>query len=666
MTLALRPAVALLLGAATLFTTARYHAADGVALGPDATHTGAPGNRPIDSSPLISAHITDARLNTALERSIPLLQNSADTWFEKRSCASCHHQGLGTFAMAVIRDRGHAVDTARLHAQAERTMRPAKDWGHAFVIRDVSINQTIGQPYRAVGALAAGHPGSDLTRAIALLIAGEQHESGRWTSTSHRRPLEDSEVTATALGVRMLSLQGVDGHEQEFTQRIAHARRWLEQVQPVDTEERVMQLLGLAWSGATPRDLDARADALAAEQRADGGWGQVPARASDAYATGQALVALQQAAGRSMREANLARGISYLLDTQKEDGSWHVTTRRTLQDGLPYFESGYPHGKDQFISYAGAAWASLALALAPRSDETHDPRATALMDRPRATFTLPADTMPDGLTPLHRAALFGTVSEVHALLEGGASVNDTTPRRGTPLMAAVHDVEKVRLLLDAGADPERETTSGNTAPQLAAAHSSGAATARLLMSRGVGIERASRTTRGPGLTAFAFALLRGDTVLAQELLNRGASVNGSPTTFTSPLMAAVYADDHVAAEWLLSRGARVDDRPRPLGEFAETPLMIAAEDGMRRVLPVLLRHGARLETRSREGLNPLHYAAAGSDLGDPIVLDALLAAGASPDVRSDSGQTPAEFARRYGKTWAAERLERAVTERRKR
>jgi hypothetical protein len=29
-----------------------------------------------------------------------------------------------------------------------------------------------------------------------------------------------------------------------------------------------------------------------------------------------------------------------------------------------YFESGYPHGKDQFISIAAAGWSTAALALA--------------------------------------------------------------------------------------------------------------------------------------------------------------------------------------------------------------------------------------------------------------------------------------------------------------
>src|SRR6185312_7907783 len=43
--------------------------------------------------------------------------------------------------------------------------------------------------------------------------------------------------------------------------------------------------------------LQKSARALLAEQRANGGWGQLPSMASDAFATGQALVALRESAG---------------------------------------------------------------------------------------------------------------------------------------------------------------------------------------------------------------------------------------------------------------------------------------------------------------------------------------------------------------------------------
>jgi hypothetical protein len=54
-----------------------------------------------------------------------------------------------------------------------------------------------------------------------------------------------------------------------------------------------------------------------------------------------------------------ARGVRYLLASQQADGSWYVKTR-----ALPvqaHFETGFPHGRDQFIAAAATNWAVQAL-----------------------------------------------------------------------------------------------------------------------------------------------------------------------------------------------------------------------------------------------------------------------------------------------------------------
>ena len=96
-------------------------------------------------------------------------------------------------------------------------------------------------------------------------------------------------------------------------------------------------------------------------QRENGGWGQKTEMQSDAYATGSAMVALFQAGGMSPDDETIQRGVSYLLETQNEDGSWHVKTR--AKGFQKYFESGFPHGKDQFVSIAASSWATFALLL---------------------------------------------------------------------------------------------------------------------------------------------------------------------------------------------------------------------------------------------------------------------------------------------------------------
>jgi hypothetical protein len=145
-------------------------------------------------------------------------------------------------------------------------------------------------------------------------------------------------------------------------ERVARAAEWLRKARPRTTEDRAMQLMGLAWSGAEPDSLREAAQALLAEQRPDGGWGQLPTLESDAYATGQALYALHRAEQLAAGDPAYQRGAGFLLRTQFPDGSWLVRTRSfPIQ---PYRESGFPHGKSQWISAAGTSWAAMALMLA--------------------------------------------------------------------------------------------------------------------------------------------------------------------------------------------------------------------------------------------------------------------------------------------------------------
>jgi hypothetical protein len=101
---------------------------------------------------------------------------------------------------------------------------------------------------------------------------------------------------------------------------------------------------------------------LAAEQRPDGGWAQLPTMAPDAYATGEALVALAESGAIKTGDAVYQRGVRFLLKTQFEDGSWFVRTRAIALQ--PLFDIGFPHGTDSWISAAATNWATLALARA--------------------------------------------------------------------------------------------------------------------------------------------------------------------------------------------------------------------------------------------------------------------------------------------------------------
>jgi squalene cyclase len=132
-------------------------------------------------------------------------------------------------------------------------------------------------------------------------------------------------------------------------------------------------LLGLKWSGAKDEAIAQAAKTLLSEQRPDGGWAQTDKMKSDPYATGQTLAALQLAGSLPVKNDQWQKGIAWLFRAQLADGSWKVKSRS--KPFQKYFESGYPHGSDQFISICAGSWATMALLLTrpPAKDQPHSP-----------------------------------------------------------------------------------------------------------------------------------------------------------------------------------------------------------------------------------------------------------------------------------------------------
>jgi hypothetical protein len=219
-------------------------------------------------------------------------------------------------------------------------------------------NPPISISYTLLGLAAENYPGDETTAAMAHLISTYQRPDGSFVLLGLRPPLESSTVGGTALSIRALQVYGKDA---DVAERIDRARRYLETVKPVTGEDRTMRLLGLAWAKSTPDAMKGAVEEIVARQRQDGGWAQLDGLETDAYATGMSLVALQASGQVAVTDSIYQRGAAYLLRTQLDDGSWLVRTRTIPFQ--PYKESGFPHGRDQWISAAGTSWAAMALGL---------------------------------------------------------------------------------------------------------------------------------------------------------------------------------------------------------------------------------------------------------------------------------------------------------------
>lgn len=291
---------------------------------------------------------------TAIEIALPLLEKQSHNFIRIGGCNSCHAQDLVSAAAAIARDRG--IPGPREISQLPQSMMPSPER-----IMDLNVVAVAGVAWELFDFGMNRVPKTPFTDAIVRHIKVMQTPAGNWsTNESRRPPMATGDFQAAALSIYSLQQYGQDSDKADTDAVIAKAVKWLEQSKPETTQDRAFHLLGLAWGNAAPATIKATARALAASQRADGGWNQLPEMVSDAYATGQALYALNTAGKMAGSDPIYRKGVDYLLRTQAPDGSWHVETRAIWLQ--PYFESGFPYGRDQFISAAGTAWAVMALA----------------------------------------------------------------------------------------------------------------------------------------------------------------------------------------------------------------------------------------------------------------------------------------------------------------
>lgn len=310
-----------------------------------------------------------ASVQEAVRRSLPLIQRADANFSAKAGCISCHNDSLAAMTLGLARKSGFSVDEA-LSAQQVKVNAAAlghqRDLLHeGFFAPGGPSSDTFGESilgYMLIG-MNAEHYAPDLdTDAAAMYLKSRQFPDGHWpyALADSRPPICSDYVAQTALAMRALQLYAPQGDKAAYDKAVQLAGTWLAHASSRTTEDAVSRVLGLAWWGREKDALKKAQSDLLALQRKNGGWGDLPSMESNAYATGHALVALQNA-GLPVSDPAYQRGMKFLLATQMEDGSWFVRTRAL--GFQPYFETGFPHGVNQSISAAGTSWATMALTL---------------------------------------------------------------------------------------------------------------------------------------------------------------------------------------------------------------------------------------------------------------------------------------------------------------
>lgn len=307
------------------------------------------------------APATPQQGRAAVEKGLGFLRADAVKWRKERDCSTCHHGTMTVWAFAEAKARGYELPAGAFADNVK--------WTNDRVLERIDQPRDtrpgwsmVNTPALYLSLMAAGLPGqeaaspADLKRIAGHLLRHQEADgSWAWSSAPAKNrppPVFESDEVATLLGYLALGPQD----RADVREARTRAKAWLGKATPTDTTQvAALWLLVKVRDGAPEAARKAALDGFLARQNADGGWGQLRGAASDAYATGQALYVLSLA-GVPPDRPEVRRAVSFLVATQRDDGSWPMARR-----GHP---GETPTANVVPITYFGSAWATLGLARA--------------------------------------------------------------------------------------------------------------------------------------------------------------------------------------------------------------------------------------------------------------------------------------------------------------
>lgn len=301
----------------------------------------------------------DSRTRDAIELSVPYIEAKGDSWIENKKCVSCHRVNTMLWSLGAAQAAGVSVDPK---------VKETFEWAieNSLAVNDDGKMAVQGNKEGVAQLLLAQKSyfeelkTDELKKAFRAALTDDITKQGLWSAggqlPSQKRPKDETDLVSTYWLVWAATEIGdVDLQKPPLNllpQTLAKNSKFR------SSEGYAVQLLVAHAFQEQDRVEQIRSELLKL-QRPDGGWGWLVESESDALGTGLVLYGLLKTGTKTEHEA-ISRGQAFLLESQRDDGTWEVRgTKAKKQDKV-----------EETAVYWGTNWAVIALSEILRSNRS--------------------------------------------------------------------------------------------------------------------------------------------------------------------------------------------------------------------------------------------------------------------------------------------------------